>query len=37
MDSAMDVGTEMNKVLEANYPETIRRIFIINGAYRYFA
>lgn len=27
----MDLRTEMLKIYEANYPETLRRIFIING------
>ena len=27
----MDLRTEMLNIYEANYPETLRRIFIING------
>ena len=26
-----DVGVETIKILEANYPESLRRVFIING------
>jgi hypothetical protein len=27
----METGTEQTKVYELNYPENLRRIFIING------
>jgi hypothetical protein len=27
----MDAGSEQTKVYESNYPENIRRMFIING------
>ena len=28
----MDTGLEQTKVYEANYPENLRRIFMINGS-----
>jgi hypothetical protein len=31
----METGLEQTKIYELNYPENLRRIFVINGKYRY--
>lgn len=33
LNLVMDVGMETIRVTEANYPEGVRRVFLINGNY----